>query len=79
MDFMDNYVDFADKMQRTIDGRKRVAIDDEDYFNMVNQEISAEDIGEAFRKDKIKILIKSEADEADLFSDEDNKFTFDSR
>ena len=36
---------------------------------MVNRDISADDIGQAFRNDKIKILIKSEADEADLFGD----------
>ena len=44
MDFFDNYVNFSDKMQKTMDDRKRIDVGNEDFYNMVNQELTPMDL-----------------------------------
>ena len=65
MDFMDNYVEQSDLMKSSIERKQMVTTDNEDFYEMVNRDISPDDlgdIGKAFRDQKIKIFVKSDED-----------------
>ena len=65
IDFMDTYVEQSDLMKSSIDRKLPMTTDNEDLYEMVNRDISPDDLGDigrAFRDQKIKIFVKSEED-----------------